>query len=102
MIRLVGDVAEVKDAVTTLVADRADLVWGSHIPPQRFRVLDGFATTTVAYTSDVPILKAWGTPLMFGPGSIHHAHTGGEHVPVDELRGAVDAYEGIVRGLLAS
>ncbi|MDH3206897.1 MAG: aspartate kinase [Gemmatimonadota bacterium] len=102
MIRLVGDVAVVKDALTKLVGDRADLVWGSHIPPQRFRVLDGFATTTVAYTSDVPILTAWGTPLMFGPGSIHHAHTGGEHVPVDELRGAVEAYEGIVRGLLAS
>jgi acetylornithine deacetylase len=84
------------------VGDRAELVWGSHIPTQRYRVLDGFGTTTVAYTSDVPILATWGTPLMFGPGSIHHAHTSGEHVSLEELRGAVDAYEGIVRGLLAS
>ena len=102
MIRLVGDAEEVKSAITELVGDRAELVWGSHIPPQRFHVVGGFETTTVAYTSDVPILAAWGTPLMFGPGSIHHAHTSEEHVSLDELRGAVEAYEGIVRGLLVS
>jgi len=102
MIRLVGDADEVMDAVTSLVGDRAEVLWGSHIPPQQFHRVDGFETTTVAYTSDVPILKPWGTPLMFGPGSIHHAHTSEEHVSVEELRGAVDAYEGIVRGLLAS
>ncbi len=100
MIRLVGDAEPVKSAITELVGGRAELVWGSHIPPQRFHVVDGFETTTVAYTSDVPILAAWGTPLMFGPGSIHHAHTAGEHVSLDELQGAVDAYEGIVRGLV--
>jgi len=102
MIRLVGDAGEVREAIAGLVGSRAELTWGSHIPPQRYQVLDGFQTTTVAYTSDVPILAAWGTPLMFGPGSIHHAHTGEEHVPVEELRGAVEAYERIVRGLLAS
>jgi acetylornithine deacetylase len=102
MIRLVGDADEVKEAITKLIDGRAELVWGSHIPPQRFHVVEGFPTTTVAYTSDVPILSAWGTPLMFGPGSIHYAHTGEEHVSVEELRAAVDAYEGIVRGLLAS
>jgi aspartate kinase len=102
MIRLVGDAGEVKSRIEGLVGDRADLIWGSHIPPQRYQVVEGFKTTTVAYTSDVPILAAWGKPLMFGPGSIHHAHTSEEHVPVEELRGAVDAYERIVRGLLAS
>jgi aspartate kinase len=102
MIRLIGDVGVVKEAIAGLIDDRAELTWGSHIPPQRYHIVDGFGTTTVAYTSDVPILSAWGTPLMFGPGSIHHAHTGEEHVPIEELRGAVDAYERIVRGLLAS
>jgi aspartate kinase len=102
MIRLVGDASEVKQRITKLVGDRAELVWGSHIPPQRFHLVDGFETTTVAYTTDVPILAAWGTPLLYGPGSIRYAHTAEEHVPVEELRGAVDAYEGIVRGLLAS
>jgi len=100
MIRLVGDAREVKEGIGSLVRDRAEMTWGSHIQPQRFHVLDGFETTTVAYTSDVPILAAWGTPLMFGPGSIHHAHTEEEHVSVEDLRSAVDAYVRIARALL--
>jgi len=102
MIRLVGDAQQVKDRITQLVGDRAELEWGSHIPTQRFHTLDGFETTTVAYTSDVPILAAWGTPLMFGPGSIHHAHTEEEHVSLQDLKSAVTTYERIVRAVLAS
>jgi aspartate kinase len=101
MIRLVGDAQKVKDLVVAKVGKRATLEWGSHIPTQRFHVIDGFETTTVAYTSDVPILAAWGTPLMFGPGSIHHAHTEEEHVSLQELTSAVGAYERIVRAVLA-
>jgi len=102
MIRLVGDAEEVKARVEELVGDRAEVVWGSHIEPMRFHVLDGFETTTVAYTSDVPILAAWGKPLMFGPGSIHHAHTEEEHVSLEDLRSAVDTYVRIARALLGS
>jgi acetylornithine deacetylase len=55
----------------------------------------------MAYTSDIPLLTRWGTPLLFGPGSIHVAHTTEEHVNVAELRAAVDAYVRIVKALLA-
>jgi aspartate kinase len=102
MIRLVGDAQQVKDRITQLVGGRADIEWGSHIPTQRFHTIPGFDTTTVAYTSDVPILAAWGTPLMFGPGSIHHAHTEEEHVSLEDLRSAVTTYERIVRAVLGS
>jgi acetylornithine deacetylase len=102
MIRLVGDAAEVQDVVRDWAGERAELEWGSLIPPQRFHVLDGFETTTVAYTSDVALLGAWGTPLMYGPGSIRDAHTSDEHVLVDDLHRAVAAYEQIVRTLLVS
>jgi len=102
MIRLVGDAAEVQDAVGDWAGERAELEWGSLIPPQRFHVLDGFETTTVAYTSDVALLGPWGRPLMYGPGSIHDAHTSEEHVLVDDLHLAVGAYEQIVRALMLS
>ena len=75
MIRLVGDHEEVKEMISGVVEDRAEMDWGSVIPPEKFHVIDGFDTTTVAYTSDIPVLSNWGTPLLFGPGSIHHAHT---------------------------
>ena len=62
--------------------------------------IEGFDVAPVAYTSDIPLLGRWGTPLLFCPGSIHVAHTPDEFISVPELRAAVDAYERIVRSLL--
>ena len=101
MIRLVGDIAPVKQAFTEWAGTRAELIWGSHIPAQYFHVLNGFEVMPVAYTSDIPLLDRWGTPLLFGPGSIHVAHTPIEYIDVVELEASVGAYEQIVRTLLA-
>lgn len=102
MIRLVGDIAPVRDAFTKWAGTRAELVWGSHIPAQHFHVIDGFDVAPVAYTSDIPLLDRWGTPLLFGPGSIHVAHTPNEFIEVEELEAAVRSYERIVRTLLST
>ncbi len=102
MFRLVGDVAPLRDALSSWAGDRAELEWGSHIPAQHFHTIDGFDVAPVAYTSDIPLLSRWGKPLLFGPGSIHVAHTSEEYIDVKELRQAVDSYERIVRTLLAS
>jgi acetylornithine deacetylase len=102
MFRLVGDVAPLKAALTEWAGDRAELEWGSYIPAQHFHTIDGFEVSPVAYTSDIPLLSRWGTPLLFGPGSIHVAHTSEEYIDVEELRQSVDAYERIVRSLLAA
>lgn len=101
MIRLVGDVAPVREAFETWAAGRAELVWGSHIPAQLFHSLPGFEVAPVAYTSDIPLMDRWGTPLLFGPGSIHVAHTPIEYIAIPELDAAVTTYERIVRTLLA-
>lgn len=101
MIRLVGDVEPVKRAFAAWAGDDAELVWGSHIPAQHFHTLPGFEIEPVAYTSDIPLLSRWGTPLLFGPGSIHVAHTALEHIEIDELEASVGAYARIVRTLLA-
>jgi acetylornithine deacetylase len=52
------------------------------------------------FTTDVPFLDRWGTPLLFGPGSFLVAHTDGEFVALDELNAAVDAYVQLARGCL--
>jgi acetylornithine deacetylase len=101
MFRLVCEVEPLKQLLSGWAAGRAELEWGSHIPAQRFHVIDGFEVAPVAYTSDIPLLGNWGTPLLFGPGSITVAHTPEEHINLDELRASVDAYERIVRALLA-
>ena len=102
MFRLVGDVEPVKQAVAEWARGRAEIEWGSTIPAQRFHTVPGFETMAVAYTSDIPLLGRWGTPLLFGPGSIHVAHTPDEHIAVPELRESVNTYERLVRSLLAS
>jgi len=102
MFRLVGDVAPVKALIEQWAADRAEVDYGSYIPAQHFHVVDGFDVAPVAYTSDIPLLGRWGTPLLYGPGSIHVAHTPNEYIDVRELRESVNTYERLVRSLLTA
>ena len=54
----------------------------------------------VSYTTDIPAFgTAWGQPFLFGPGSIHFAHTDEERVPKAELLEAVEIYQRIARQL---
>ena len=71
------------------------------IPAVRMHTVSGFETATFPYTTDVPLLTRWGTPLLIGPGSIHVAHTDDEHLSIDELRQAVDLYASLGTRLLA-
>ena len=102
MIRLVGDKEPIQNMIEQWAAGVAELEYGSHIPPQRFHTLPGFKTAPVAFTTDIPLLSRWGTPLLFGPGSIHVAHTPDERIAVPELRDSVDTYVRLVRTLIDS
>src|SRR5262245_10015462 len=102
MLRLVGDVKPIKKQIEQWAKGRAELEWGSTIPAQHFHTIPGFEVAPMAYTSDIPLLSRWGTPLLFGPGSIHVAHTPDEFIDVKELRAAVGAYEKIIRSLLST
>ena len=100
MARLVGPPEEFLARLRAWVGDRATIEVGPTMPPVRLAALPGFPTSVVAYATDVPALTNWGTPYLFGPGSIHVAHTDGEYVEIDELRAAVEAYERIAREAL--
>jgi len=101
MFRLVSDVGPIKKMILDWAKGHADVEFGSHIPAQRFATVPGFDTESVAYTSDIPLLSNWGEPFLFGPGSIHVAHTPDEFIDVDELRASVDGYERLAKTLLA-
>jgi acetylornithine deacetylase len=101
MFRLVSDVAPIKKMITDWAKGHADVEFGSHIPAQKFATVPGFETGPVAYTSDIPLLSNWGEPFLFGPGSIHVAHTPDEYIDVEELRASVDSYERLARTLLS-
>lgn len=93
MARLVGPESEVREIMKRWVGGRADIEFGESVPAVRLGVLPGFPTSVAAYATDVPNLSSWGTPYLFGPGSIHVAHTDEEFISVGELRDAVGAYE---------
>lgn len=101
LFRLVGEAAPVRDALRVVDG----LVSVEHvldIPAVRLHTVPGFDTAVFPYTTDVPLLGRWGTPLLLGPGSIHVAHTDEEHVAVDELRAAVGLYEKLAASLLGA
>jgi acetylornithine deacetylase len=67
----------------------------------RLGALDGFDTTVVSYTTDIPAFDGtWGQPFLFGPGSIRLAHTDEERVPKRELIEAVHTYQKLARQLI--
>jgi acetylornithine deacetylase len=97
--RIVGEGADVWEALQ-VVESLVSLEHVLEIPAVRMHTVPGFEVATFPYTTDVPLLTRWGTPLLVGPGSIHAAHTDDEHVSVDELREAVDVYRRLARQLL--
>jgi acetylornithine deacetylase len=99
MFRTVGKADEVRAAMSRLESSVA-IEQVLEVPPVKMATVDGFETAVFPYTTDIPFLNNWGQPLLFGPGSIHVAHTAEEFIEIDELHSAVDGYIRIVRELL--
>ena len=98
MFRTVGDLPGLRASMTqltTLVALEEIL----DVPPVILQTVPGFDTATFPYTTDIPFLSDWGTPLLYGPGSIHVAHTDNEHVKIADLRRAAEDYASIAMHL---
>ena len=101
MARTICPPDEMLELLRRWAGDRATVEGSIAVPPTRLRTLPGFRTSVVAFATDVPVLTAWGEPYLFGPGSVHVAHTDDEYVEIDELRTAVEDYGRIVREALA-
>jgi acetylornithine deacetylase len=100
MFRTVCDATEVRRAVEKL-EKRLAIEHVLEVPPVRLRTVTGFDAEVFPYTTDIPFLASWGEPLLFGPGSIHVAHTADEYVSIAELNAAADHYVTLARALLA-
>ena len=71
------------------------------VPPVLLHRIPGIETASFPFTTDIPLLSAWGTPLLYGPGSFLVAHTDDEHVSLEEFEAGIEGYVRIVRGLMA-
>ena len=101
-IRVVGDARQVDEALRAAIGNRAEVKQVLSLSAMHFAALAGFPTSVVSFTTDIPVLSpAWGEPFLFGPGSIHVAHTTEEKISKRELLAAVDTYAKMTRMLLA-
>ncbi|MCS7025700.1 MAG: M20/M25/M40 family metallo-hydrolase [Bryobacteraceae bacterium] len=101
LIRLVDDGLSTKAAAEQLIGQRGEVKEVLRIPALRLGKLEGFPTTVVAYTTDIPAFGGtWGQPFLLGPGTIHVAHTSEERVPKQQLVEAIGIYQSMAQQLL--
>lgn len=101
LFRTVGPAEDVAAVIDRAVAGRVEVAHVLTVPPVRLKTLPGFATEVFWYTTDIPFLDRWGTPLLIGPGSVTEAHTADESVALTELERAADLYEKLAAELLS-
>lgn len=104
MFRTVTHPDEIFDAIVHVVGHRAQVKRGFSIVPVQIQTIEELSqvpVSVVRFGTDIPCLTNWGQPLLFGPGSIHDAHTAHEYIGKEDLRNAVDVYAQMGRLLLA-
>lgn len=101
LIRLTTDMEPIKELLEQTIGDRGELEIMSYSLPVKMLPVDGFKQKVVRFTTDIPHLQNWGTPLLLGPGSILVAHTKDEFVLKKDLETAVGLYVELVKKLLA-
>jgi acetylornithine deacetylase len=100
LIRTVGPSDGIKQTLTAIVGDRAELDFSLDLPFVRMRRVGHLPTMIASFTTDIPALTAWGEPYLLGPGSIHVAHTPHEKIAKKELLEAVDLYVELASSLV--
>jgi acetylornithine deacetylase len=100
MFRTVGSHEDLLRALETALNGRLSSETVLVVPPVHLKTLPGFDTAVFSFTTDIPFLDKWGTPLLLGPGSVEQAHTKDESVGIDELEQAADLYEKLAAELL--
>jgi acetylornithine deacetylase len=101
LLRIVEEPETVRARLRSLLGEHVQLEGGSGYGPVGFHVPEGEASIAVAFGTDAPYLGRWGTPVLYGPGSIRDAHTEGEKLLRDSFDQAVADHARTVRGLLA-
>ena len=101
MFRTVGDHDEIRKLLETHLRQGMTFEDVLVVPPVHLKTVEGVPSAVFSFTTDIPWLDRWGTPLLLGPGSVTVAHTDHEQIPVAELHRAVELYESLARTLMS-
>ncbi len=100
LVRTGEPVAATLDAIEKAAGKEITLTVPYRSDPMRFRVPRGRRGEIVAFACDLPLLTAWGEPILIGPGSILDAHAAQERVELSEIEESVSIYQDLASGLL--
>ncbi|HEX4604988.1 MAG TPA: M20/M25/M40 family metallo-hydrolase [Candidatus Angelobacter sp.] len=98
--RLIGPSDGLRKQIVEAVSGLVQVEFVLEIPFMKLRSVAGLDTMVAKFTTDIPALTRWGTPVLLGPGSIHVAHTEREFISKKQLHAAVDLYCSVARQLL--
>lgn len=100
-IRLTTEEKPILEILEKTIDGRGEIEIMSIAKPVKMLAVEGFRQKVVRFTTDIPHLSNWGTPLLLGAGSILVAHTKDEFVLKKDLESAVGLYVSLVKKLLA-
>ena len=69
-IRMVSALEPVMDILKKMIDGRGEIDIMSCSLPAKMLAVEGFRQKVVRFTTDIPHLPSWGTPLLLGPGSV--------------------------------
>jgi acetylornithine deacetylase len=102
LVRLVDDGESTRTTYRNAVEGLCDLRETLYIAAMHLGAREGFETTSVSYTTDIPVFgPTWGEPYLLGPGTIDVAHTDFERVSKSDLMHAVGLYSKLAKELLS-
>lgn len=107
--RIAADAPKIKQLVLDTVNSNKhlELVGGADnmfiVEPQHLNYsVPGFDTIVLAYSTDIPNISGDFSRYLYGPGSIHVAHSDNEYIKVQDLVASVDGYKRLVKHALLS
>ncbi|HEX8734654.1 MAG TPA: M20/M25/M40 family metallo-hydrolase [Pyrinomonadaceae bacterium] len=100
LIRLTTAKEPIWEILEKTIAGRGKLELLSYSLPVKMLAVEGFRQKVVRFTTDIPHLPDWGTPLLLGAGSILDAHTSHEFVLKKDLEESIGLYVNLVKKLL--
>jgi len=102
IIRVVGDLDEAAGKVREAVDGNGSIREFSRVPVARMVSVPGFETCVVSYATDVPnFFPLTRKCVLYGPGTIHVAHTDHEYIALKDLELSIGEYEKIFAALAA-
>lgn len=100
MFRIVGSADDVLRAARAL-EPAVSIEEVLRVPMVRLQTIGGMPNAIFPFTTDVPLLDRWGTPLLYGPGSFLVAHTADERLAIAEMESAIAGYRQIAEACLS-